>query len=534
MTGTADKKSAPRVLVADEMSPRAVDILRERGMAVDVATGLTAAELKDRIGLYDALAVRSATKVTADVLKSALRLRVIGRAGIGVDNVDVPEATRRGIVVMNTPSGNAVTTAEHTIAMILALARQIPRADASTRKGKWEKARFVGVELTGKTLGLIGCGNVGAVVADRAQGLKMKVIAFDPFLSPERAEKMGVAKVTLDELLARADVISLHVPLTDATRNIIDKAALAKMKPGVRVINCARGGLIVEAELKAAIESGRVAGAALDVFATEPPADNPLFTLDQVIVTPHLGASTAEAQENVAIQVAEQIAEFLATGAVINAVNMPPVSAEDAPKLRPYLRLVQQLGSFAGQMTRTAVKAVTIEYEGHAAALDTRLVTAAALQGLLAPLVDQVNLVSAASVAKARGIEVTEIKRTEPRAYSTLVRLSVTTETQTRGLAGTLFDGERPRIVEIKGIAIDAELGPHMLYVTNEDRPGFIGALGTALGEAGINIATFHLGRSGAGQQALALIEVDQAVDESVLERLRALPHVLQVRALWF
>jgi D-3-phosphoglycerate dehydrogenase len=524
----------PKVLIADAMSPQAADILRARGIEVDVETGLTAAELKERIGRYDGLAIRSGTRVTEDLLGSAARLRVVGRAGIGVDNVDVEAATNRGVVVMNTPTGNAVTTAEHTIAMMLALARRIPQANASTRAGKWEKSAFLGVEVTGKTLGLIGCGNVGSIVADRAQGLRMKVIAYDPFLSPDRAKTLGVEKVGLDELLARSDFISLHAPLNESTKGMIDASALSKTKTGVRIINCARGGLIVEADLEAALESGHVAGAALDVFETEPAKENPLFALEQVVATPHLGASTAEAQEKVAIQIAEQMAEFLLAGTVINSVNMPAVGPEEAPLLRPYLKLARQLGSFAGQVTRTGLKAVVLEYEGRAAELDTRIVTAAALEGLLAPLVDQVNLVSAPAVAKARGIEVTEVKREQPRAYSTLMRLTVTTETRSRGLAGTLFDGERPRIVEIKGIPIDAELGPHMLYVTNEDKPGFIGALGTALGAAGINIATFQLGRTGVGEQALALIEVDQPVGEAVLERLRGLPHVVDVRALRF
>ena len=322
---------------------------------------------------------------TAELLAAADALKVVGRAGIGVDNIDVPAATERGIVVMNTPYGNAITAAEHTIAMMFALARQIPAADRSTQAGKWEKSRFMGVELSGKTLGIIGCGNIGAIVADRAQGLKMRVVAYDPFLSPERAVELGVERVSLDELLGRADFITLHTPLTDATRNIIDAAAIAKMKRGVRIINCARGGLVVEEDLAAALDSGQVAGAAVDVFVEEPARQNPLFGRDNFVATPHLGAATTEAQENVALQIAEQMADFLLTGAVSNAVNMPSLTAEEAARLKPYMVLAEQLGSFAGQLTETGIRAVEIEYEGAVADLNVKPLTATALTGLLAP-----------------------------------------------------------------------------------------------------------------------------------------------------
>jgi D-3-phosphoglycerate dehydrogenase len=523
----------PKVLIADELSPRALDIFRERGVEADFSPGLSPAELAARIPAYDGLAVRSATKVTAAMLGHAVRLKVIGRAGIGVDNIDVPAATQRGIVVMNTPHGNSITTAEHAIALMLALAREIPAADRSTRAGKWEKSRFMGVELTGKVLGIVGCGNIGSIVADRAHGLRMKVLAFDPFLGEERAASLGVQKVELDELLARSDFITLHTPLTDATRNLIDAAALARTKPGVRLINCARGGLVVEADLLAALESGHVAGAALDVFAVEPARDNPLFASERVVVTPHLGASTSEAQENVALQVAEQIADFLLTGAVTNALNMPSVTAEEAPRLRPYMKLAEQLGSFAGQLTREGVAQVTVEYEGQAAGLNTRPLTALALAGLLRPALDSVNLVNAPLIARERKIEVSEVKHDRPADYHTLVRLSVTTDRRTRNVAGTLF-GDKPRLVEIKGIRVEAELGRHMLYVTNEDKPGFIGRLGTILGEAGVNIAVFHLGRTAPGADAVALIEVDQPLDEPLLAAVRAIPGVVQAEALGF
>jgi D-3-phosphoglycerate dehydrogenase len=523
-----------RVLIADDLSPRAAEIFRERGIEADVRVGLAPAELEAIIADYDGLAVRSATKASAKIIAAATRLKVIGRAGIGVDNVDIPAATQRGIVVMNTPHGNSVTTAEHAIAMMFALARQIPAADQSTQAGKWEKSRFVGVELMGKVLGIVGCGNIGSIVADRAQGLKMKVIAFDPYLSDDRARDLNVEKVTLDQLYARADFITLHTPLTDGTRHMINAGAIAKMKPGMRLVNCARGELVVEEDLKAALASGQLAGVALDVFAVEPAKSNALFGSDKLVATPHLGASTAEAQEKVALQVAEQMADFLLTGAVTNALNMPSVTAEEAPRLRPYMKLAQQLGSFAGQLTRSGLKSVKIEYEGQAAELNTRPLTAIALAGLLGPLLDSVNMVSAPVIARERNIEVSEIKHSRPSDYQTLIRLTVTTDRQSRDVAGTLFGGDKPRLVQIKGIAVEAELGRHMLYVTNRDKPGFIGRLGTLLGVEGVNIATFHLGRSGPGENAIALIEVDERLNDALLARIREIPDVVQATALSF
>ncbi|MCZ6844896.1 MAG: phosphoglycerate dehydrogenase, partial [Alphaproteobacteria bacterium] len=435
-----------KVLISDSMSPRAKEIFDNRDIEVDVKVGLSEDELVACVGEYDGLAVRSATKVTAKVLATAENLKVVGRAGIGVDNVDLENATANGVVVMNTPFGNAITTAEHTIAMIMALARQLPMADVSTQAGKWEKSRFVGVEVTGKTLGIIGCGNIGSIVADRALGLKMKVIAYDPYLTAEHAEDISVEKVELDALLARADFISLHTPLTDQTRGIIDAAALSKTKKGVRIVNCARGGLVVEQDLKVALESGHVVGAALDVYEVEPATENPLFGTANLICTPHLGASTTEAQVNVAIQVAEQMSDYLLTGAVVNALNMPSVSAEDAPRLRPYIRLAEQLGSFAGQMTESGIKSVSIEYEGHAAELNTKALNAAVLKGLLSPLLEGVNMVSAPVIAHQRGIGVTDIRHNRQTDYQTLIRLTITTENQTRSVAGTLFGDDKPRL----------------------------------------------------------------------------------------
>ena len=525
----------PRVLISDALSPRAVAIFAERGVDTDVKTGLSADELKQIIGKYDGLAVRSATKVTKAVLEHATNLKVIGRAGIGVDNIDVPAATQRGIVVMNTPFGNSITTAEHAIALMFALARQLPAADRSTQAGKWEKSRFMGVELTGKVLGIIGCGNIGSIVADRAQGLKMKVIAYDPFLSAERAVSLGVEKVELNDLLTRADFITLHTPLTEATRNIIDAKALARTKKGVRLINCARGGLIVEEDLKAALDSGHVAGAAIDVFPVEPAKESPFFGRDNVVATPHLGAATTEAQENVALQIAEQMSDYLTTGAVVNALNMPSLTAEEAVRLKPYMKLAQQLGSFAGQLTAYELRlnGVEITYEGHAAELNVSPLTAVILTAILVPQLDTVNMVSAPVICRERGIRVSETRVPSLSNYQTLIRVSVSTERFTRSLAGTLF-GDEPRIVDIEGIAMDAELGEHMLFVRNKDKPGFIGNLGRTMGEAGINIATLHLGRAAPGADAICLVEVDEVLSDDVLECVRALPNVVQARAMRF
>ena len=523
----------PKVLIADSLSPDAVKVFKDRGVQADVKTGLKPDQLKAILGEYDGLAVRSSTKVTADVLTAATNLKVIGRAGIGVDTIDIDAATAKGIIVMNTPFGNSITTAEHAIAMMMALARDIPAANASTHAGKWEKNRFMGVELMGKTLGVIGCGNIGSVVADRAIGLKMKVIAYDPYLTPDRAAAIGVEKVELKDLFRRADFITLHTPLTDATRNLVDAKAMASMKKGVRIVNCARGGLVVEADLKAAIESGQVAGAAFDVFETEPAKQHMFFGMEQIIATPHLGASTTEAQEKVAVQVAEQMSDFLLSGAVVNAVNMPSVSAEDAPKLRPYMALAEKLGSFAGQLTQSAIKKVAIDYEGDACELNTKPLTQALLKGLLSPVLEQVNMVSAPLEARSRGIDVVEATRERSGDYHTLIRLTVTTEQQIRSLAGTLF-ADQPRLVECKGIALDAEFSPSMLYITNADKPGFVGNLGSLLGDAGINIATFHLGRDKPGGNAIALLAVDGAMPEAILEKVRKLPQVVQARTLKF
>ncbi len=524
----------PKVLISDKLSAAAVEIFKNRGIDVDVKTSLKPEELLAIIKDYDGLAIRSNTKVTAAVLAAAPNLKVVGRAGIGVDNVDTEAATAQGVVVMNTPFGNAITTAEHAISMMMALARDIPTANASTHAGKWEKSKFMGVELYGKTLGVIGCGNIGSIVADRALGLKMKVLAYDPYLSEERARDLGVEKADLDAIFARADFITLHTPLTDNTRGIISAKSFAKMKKGVRIINCARGGLVNEADLKAAIESGQVAGAALDVFEEEPAKTNPLFGMEKVVCTPHLGASTNEAQENVALQIAEQISDYLLSGAVTNALNMASVSAEDAPKLRPYMKLAEELGSFAGQLVQSGLKAVTVEYSGAVAALNTRPLTSILLKGLMSPLMESVNMVNAPAIARERDIKITEVKQDQNDFYQTLIGLTVTTDKGKASVSGTLFGASQPRLVDIDSIHIEAEIGAHMLYVTNTDKPGFIGALGTTLGQAGVNIASFHLGRSKSGGDAIALLQLDQAVSDDLLAKVKALPHVKQAQSLAF
>ncbi len=523
----------PRVLIADKLSPAAIEIFKQRGVEADVKTGLSKDELLKIIGDYDGLAVRSATKADKDVIAAAANLKVIGRAGIGVDNVDIPAATAAGIVVMNTPFGNSITTAEHAIAMMFALARQLPAADVSTQAGKWEKNRFMGIELYGKTLGLIGAGNIGSIVADRARGLKMKVAAYDPFLSPERAVEIGVEKVDLDELLARADVITLHTPLTDKTRNILSAENLAKTKKGVLIINCARGGLVDEAALRKRLDEGLVGGAAFDVFVEEPAKDNILFGAENFIATPHLGASTNEAQENVALQVAEQMSDYLLTGAVTNALNSPSVTAEEAPRLKPYIALAEKLGAFAGQMVDFGIKVIDIAYEGEVANLNCKPLTAAALAGVMRPMLAEINMVSAPAVAKERGITVSESKQDDSPIYESLIRITVTTEKGKRSFAGSVLAGT-PRVIEVKGMDLDAPFGQTMLYVNNLDKPGFIGALGALLAEAGVNIATFNLGRVSAGEDAIALVGVDQVPDDALLSRIKALPHVKEARTLRF
>jgi D-3-phosphoglycerate dehydrogenase len=527
---------APKVLVSDELSETAVQIFRDRGVEVDYLpkVGKDKEALAAVIDRYDGLAIRSATKVTEKLLDRASRLKVIGRAGIGVDNVDIPAASKRGVIVMNTPFGNSITTAEHAIAMMFAVARQLPEANASTHAGKWEKSRFMGVELFNKTLGVIGAGNIGGIVCNRALGLHMKVIAYDPFLSEERAKQLGVTKVELDELLARADFITLHVPLTDKTRNILSAEALAKTKPGVRIINCARGGLVDEAALAEALKAGHVAGAAFDVFAVEPATDSPLFGLPNVVATPHLGAATTEAQENVALQVAEQMSDYLLTGAVSNALNMPSVTAEEAAVMGPWVKLAGHLGAFVGQMTDEPIRAINVLYDGSVAQMNLAALNCATIAGIMRATNPDVNMVSAPVIARERGIQISTTRQEKSGVFDAYIKLTVVTDKRERSIAGTCFSDGKPRFIQIKGINIDAEVGRHMLYTTNEDVPGIIGLLGMTMGKNGVNIANFTLGRSGVGQDAIAILYLDQPIKPEVVQTLESTGMFQQVKPLQF
>ncbi len=523
----------PRVLISDSMSSLAVGVFEDRGIEVIQSSKLSVDELMDTISDFDGLAIRSSTKVTAELLKKAGRLKVVGRAGIGVDNVDVPACTADGVVVMNTPFGNAITTAEHAMAMMLSLARHIPQASQSTHAGKWEKSKFMGMEITGKQLGLIGAGNIGSIVAQKALGLGLHVSAYDPFLTEERADQLGVTKLELDELLTRSDIISLHVPKTPDTTNIIDATALNKMKKGSMLINCARGGLVDELALKVALESGHIRGAALDVYEQEPAKENCLFGMPNVICTPHLGASTSEAQEKVAVQVAEQMSNFLLTGAITNALNAPNLSAEEARHLKPYLNLAGQLGSFAGQLTQDPIKKLTITYAGDVANYNTDPLTTEVLKSLLMPHVATVNTVNAREVARTRSITVVDAKNDGKDEYQCRITVDVETEKKQRSIAGTLI-GNKPRVIDVKGISLESQLGEHMLYFTNDDTPGVIGAIGTAAADKGINIANLHLGRHTDKPSAIALLEVDAVVSSDDLAVLRAIPSINDVQYLHF
>ena len=524
----------PKVLISDKLSPKAEKIFIERGIDVDVITGLDRGELIKIIDKYDGLAIRYSTKVTQKVLDAAKNLKVVGRAGIGVDNVDIPYATSKGVAVMNTPFGNAITTAEHAISLIMSLVRNIPQANESTHKGKWEKSKYMGTEITGKTLGLIGCGNIGSIVADRALGLKMKVLAYDPFLTEEKALELKVKKIEFDELLSSSDIITLHVPMTDQTANIINEDSLQKCKDGVRIVNCARGGLVDEKALKKNIEKGKVSGAAIDVFEVEPATESIFFGMDEVICTPHLGASTLEAQENVALQVADQMSDFLTTGAVTNSINMPSISASEAPVLKPFTKVSEQLGLFVGQLMPSDYNEISIDYVGDVSDYNCSPITSAAVAGILNASFPDINMVSAPSIARDKGIAITETKKDEYSAYESYIRISLISKKETFSIGGTTFSDGKPRIVQINGINLEAELMANMLYVTNNDVPGLIGSLGNILGNEGINIASFNLGRTAPLKDAMALIGIDSPVNEKVINEVKKLESVVNVKSLNF
>jgi len=522
-----------KVLVSDSLSPRGIEILKRAGLDVDVKTGMAPEALKDSIGEYHGLIIRSATKVTAEILESAANLKVIGRAGSGLDNVDKVSATKKGIVVMNTPGGNTVTTAEHTMALMFALARQIPQATTSMKAGKWEKKRFTGVELYNKTIGIVGIGNIGKEVAKRALALEMNVIGYDPYLSEENAAEIGIEKVELPALFGRADFITIHTPITADTRNLISKKTIEGMKNGVRIINCARGGIVNESDLYDALKSGKVAGAALDVFEKEPPENNPLLSLDNLICTPHLGASTEEAQENVAVAVAEQVADYLVNGVIRHAVNFPSVPSEQVSRLQPYLNLAEKLGSFASQAFEGAVTEITIEYRGEASELNTAPVTIALLKGFMTPILEEtVNFVNAPIIAKERGIEVREMKSADAGDYQSTLVLRVRTDGKENQLVGTLLSRRDPRIVKVNNFPVEIFPEGNMLFIFNNDRPGVIGNIGSYLGKCNINIARMHFGREQAGGMAISVVSIDAPITETQLSEMKTMPNILSLKVI--
>jgi D-3-phosphoglycerate dehydrogenase len=529
--GDVSKVTTYRVLVSDPIAEKGLEVFRRTdGIELDVETALSPEELKASIPEYDAIGIRSATKLTGDIIEVADRLKVIGRAGIGVDNVDIETATKKGIVVMNTPEGNIITTAEHTISMLLALARNIPQASRSLRSGKWERNKFIGKEVLNKTLGVIGIGRVGRIVADRAQGLHMNVIAFDPFITPDVVTKLGIEMVSIDELLAKADFLTIHTPKTKDTIDFIDSRAFEKMKDGVYIINCARGGIVNEEALYEAIVSGKVAGASLDVFTQEPPQNSPLLGLDQVICTPHLGASTEEAQINVAVAVAEQIVDYLLRGTVRNAVNVPSVSAEILTHIRPYLNLAEKLGSFTGQVIQGGLREVHLEYTGDVAQYGVEPITVASLKGLLAPVLSEdINYVNAPVIARDRGIKVTEAVTAKHEDYSNLITIRGVSDKDEMTVSGALLGKHNPRLLRINNFLVEAVPEGSILFIYNEDKPGVIGNIGTTLGNNNINIGMMQFGRDRVGGMAVSLLHVDDPLDRKVAEELHNLPHIIRV-----
>ncbi|MFO7737216.1 MAG: phosphoglycerate dehydrogenase [Desulfatiglandaceae bacterium] len=521
-----------KVLVSDSLSDVGVDIFKETpGIDVDVNIGLTPEELKGIIGQYDGLAIRSATKVTADILAAADKLKVIGRAGIGLDNVDIPAASQRGIVVMNTPEGNTITTAEHTMAMMMALSRNIPQATASLKAGKWEKKKLQGRELFNKTLGLIGAGHIGRIVADRAKGMKMKVIVYDPYIKPERIEALGLEPVSFDELLGRADYITIHTPKTDETTDMINRETISKMKKGAMLINCARGGIVNEVDLCRALEAGHLGGAAIDVFSKEPPGECELMRLPNFICTPHLGASTLEAQNNVAKDVAEQITAYLLHGTVKNAVNFPSISAELMSTLRPYATLLERMGALQSQLAEGAVIEAQIDYRGTVTDYDVAPLTTAMLKGLLTPILkDDVNFVNAPFIATERGIKVIESKSRTSEDFASLVKLTVRTSEGKNIVSGTIFGKRMPRILRINHFYLEAVPEGHNLLIENQDSPGVLGRIANTLGGHGINISRMQAGTETEKKQNHVLLSTSSAVGDEVLSELRALEGVYSTR----
>ncbi len=525
------RKNTLKILICDGMHESGLAILQAaKELQVDVPEQISLDEVKKRISEYDAVVVRSRTRITADVLEGAHRLKVIGRAGTGVDNIDVQAASAGGILVMNTPGANAMAAAEHTLAMILSLARHVPQATQSMREGRWEKKRFVGTELYHQTLGIIGLGKIGSIVADRALSMKMDVLAYDPHILPEAAAILGVESVSLDELLARSDFITLHTPSTPDTRRIINRESLAKTKPGVRIINCARGDLVDEEALVAFLEQGHVAGAALDVFAQEPPKGSPLLKLENVIFTPHLGASSIQAQANVSRAIASQIADYLLYGIIRNAVNFPSISPKDYERIRPYLILAERLGSLQGQIC-SPVQRLEIEYSGsELQTLPIQPLTQTVIKGLLDPvLAEKVNLVNAPLLLRERQIELLASTTSEDRGYTGMITVRVKGRQVESSAAGTVFPGGEIRLVRLNSYRLEAELEGTNLIIQNLDKPGTIGFIGTTLGNYDVNIANMHLSRTPQRDKAIAIIRIDEEAPPEALTALRAHPNILSV-----
>ena len=531
--GSIKSSFKPKILIADKLSDKAITIFKQNKYDYDIKVGLKEDQLIKIIKAYDGVVVRSAAKITKNIIAASTRLKIIARAGVGVDNVAVSDATNKGIIVMNSPQSTSQTTAEHAIALLFSLARKIPFAHQSTIAKKWEKEKFKGIELYEKTIGLVGCGNIGSRVVAMAKGLGMQVLVFDPFLTEDRIDELGADKVTLDELLELSDFVTMHLPLNAKTRDIIDLKKIKQMKKTAYIINAARGGLINEKDLHTALSKNIIAGAALDVFETEPLVTSKFHELDNIILTPHLGASTSEAQDKASIAVATQIVEFFKNGSITNSVNIENVSGHEKSLLMPYLNLTEKLGGFAGQLTETAVKAISIELEGTAAMLNDKLLTQSVVKNLLGSFTDSINSINALEIAKKRGIQVTTTAKSEVSEYNSLIRVIVTTERQTRSIAGSLF-GNKPRIVEVKGIKMDADLGSFNIYITNRDTVGVINKITDVFLKNKVNIASFNLGRIVEGGEAIAIIKIDNFVEDGVLEALRSVKDISQAKLIVF
>ena len=531
--GSIKTKTNQKILIADKISNEALTIFKANKIDIDQKYKFSEDQIIKISKNYDGIIVRSSTKITKKIIESSSKLKVIARVGVGVDNIDVKEATNKGIVVMNSPQSTSRTTAEHAIGLLFCLARKIPFAHSSMMLKNWDKEKFKGLEVKDKIIGVVGCGNIGANVVSIAQSLSCNVLVYDPYLSADKIEEMGAEKVSLEELLKVSDFVTLHTPLMESTKNLINIKNLKLMKKTSYIINAARGGLINEQDLYNSLKNNIIAGAALDVFENEPLKKSPLYELENIILTPHLGASTKEAQDNASIQIAEQISSFLKNGSINNSVNMPPISDHESKMLKPYIDLSTKLGSFAGQLTENAVKAITIEYEGTAAVINIDLLTRSIVNSFLGSFINNINSINAIDVAKDRNIKISTLINNDTSEYNSLIRLIITTERRTRSLAGSIFGG-KSRIVEVKGINIDAELGNFNIYITNKDKVGVVNEISNILTDNNINIATFNLGRITKDGDAITLIQTDQLCNENIIGKLRKIKNVNQVKSIVF